>query len=93
MSEFAIMLEEARRAKGLSRLKAAAVLQTSPHTYRSWLRGQRPGYDWLPILIDFIDRDEAEIFRAVLAHGDAVPPMDRAKGVYLNSFSRLRLAA
>jgi transcriptional regulator with XRE-family HTH domain len=96
MSEFAQMLEEARKEKGLSQLRAAVALDTSPTTYRSWLRGQRPDWDRVDTLVEFIGRDEADILRALLRHNDGrepVAPSRHAKGVYLSSRSPLPAGA
>lgn len=69
MSEFAQMLEEARKAQGLSQVRAAAAVGTSPTTWRQWLRGQRPDWDRVQRLVEFIGRDETDVLRALLRHG------------------------
>lgn len=85
MSEFAQMLEEARKEKGLSQVRAAVALDTSPTTYRQWLRGQRPDWERVPVLVEFIGREEGDILRALLRHSASEAPGSRATGVYRSS--------
>lgn len=89
MSRFAEMLEAARRRRGLSKERAANELHTSSTTYRQWLRGQRPEWERVPVIVDFIDEDEGEVLKALARHG-AMGPYDGGspdgdKGLFLNS--------
>ena len=70
MSEFAQMLEDARQERGLSQVRAATAVGTSPTTWRQWLRGQRPDWDRVDRLVEFIGKDESDVLRALLRHND-----------------------
>jgi transcriptional regulator with XRE-family HTH domain len=70
---FTEMLEEARKRQGLSKVRAAAMLGTSPTTYRQWLRGQRPDWEWVDRLIEFTGEDELAVLVALRYHGPPTP--------------------
>lgn len=70
------ILEEARLRQGLSREAAAKALETTPPTYRGWLRGQQPEWFRLPVFIRFTGRPEGDIVAAI---------SNQAKGVWLTS--------
>lgn len=80
---FVDMLEGARRRRGLSQIRAAAELKTSPTTYRQWLRGQKPDWDRLETLIDFIGEPEEDVLKAIRRHPDRNTP----EGVLLRSLA------
>lgn len=67
------MLEKARQERGLSKIRAAAVLGTSPNNYRQWLRGQRPDWKFVDTIIDFTRAEEVEVLVAIWRHGPEPP--------------------
>ena len=66
MTQIAQMLEEARIDKGLSRNKAAAELETSPTTYRQWMRGQRPDLARVFTLARFADESVEDVVKKMI---------------------------
>lgn len=67
------MLENARDERGLSKVRAAKVLGTSPNNYRQWLRGQRPDWKFVDTIIDFTGADEVDVLIAIWRHGNSPP--------------------
>ena len=66
---FVELLEQARERRGLSQLRAAAAVGTSSTTYRQWLRGQRPDWERVPALAEFVEVPEEQLTAAILRHG------------------------
>ena len=73
------LLEEARKERGLSQRRTADVLDTTPTTYRNWLRGQVPSLDKVAAFMDFTGRDKLDVVMAILKTEE-----DSPKGLSLN---------
>lgn len=73
MTTLGALLEKARTAKGLSQEAAASALGATPVTYRGWLRGQKPGYSRLSILVKFTGASEGEIVKAIREGSQTIP--------------------
>lgn len=88
------LLERARKEKGLSQRKAADELGTTPTTYRSWLRGQVPGFNRVSKFVEFTGQTKLDILLAIVeAEERAMPGQLRRPGVVTDINSKRVRAA
>lgn len=67
------VLEETRKDRGLSQRSASEALGTTPTTWRNWLRGQIPGWDWLEAFEAWTGLPRDEIIGAIAEHARRHP--------------------
>jgi hypothetical protein len=59
------LLEETRKDRGFSQRRAAEELPTTTTTWRSWSRGQIPGWEWLEPFIKFTGQSREVVVEAI----------------------------
>jgi transcriptional regulator with XRE-family HTH domain len=59
------ILEDTRKNRGLSQRRAADALDTTPTTWRSWSRGQIPGWVWIVPFAEFTGQPREAIINAI----------------------------
>lgn len=82
------VLEAARVERGISQRKTAVELDTTPGTYRQWLRGQVPGLDRLEAFMEFTGHPKVDILLAIAEAEDRL-----GKGAYVSSLLDLAVAS